>query len=125
LQKNILKMAYSEISLNRIREIFVEKNVAFEEKKMFSGVCIMIDEKMCCGTHLDKKTDDDLLLCRIGEAQCENALEQTHCIPMEFTGKTMKDYVFVTAEGFDTKHKLDYWLQLCIDFNPLAKKSKK
>jgi hypothetical protein len=60
-------MAFNENSLHRIREILLEKEIDFSEKKMFSGVCIMVDDKMCCGTHIDKKTNEDLLLCRIGK----------------------------------------------------------
>ncbi len=118
-------MAYKEESLNRIREVLLEKNVAFTEKKMFSGVCIMVDEKMCCGTHIDNKTGDDLLLCRIGEIAYETAIEQSYSMPMEFTGRAMKGYIFVSEEGFESKKDLSHWLQLCLDFNPLAKKSKK
>jgi hypothetical protein len=43
---------------------------------------------------------------------------------MEFTGKPMKGYVFVTEGGFNTKEKLSYWLELCLKFNPEAKSSK-
>lgn len=118
-------MAFNEISLNRIREILFYKNVLFLEKKMFGGVCIMVDDKMCCGTRIDKKTGEDLLLCRIGEEIYEATLEIENCIPMEFTGKSIKGYVYITEQGFNTTKKLDYWLQLCLDFNPKAKKSKK
>ncbi|HEY1061514.1 MAG TPA: TfoX/Sxy family protein [Daejeonella sp.] len=118
-------MAYNENSLNRIREILLEKKIDFLEKKMFSGVCIMVDNKMCCGTHIDKKSNEDLLLCRIGEEAYEMALEDNDCIPMEFTGKAMKGYVFVMENGFKTKQKLNYWLDLCLKFNPKAKVSKK
>ena len=44
---------------------------------------------------------------------------------MDFTGKPMKGYIFVAAEGFDLDADLEYWIQLCLDFNPLAKSSKK
>jgi hypothetical protein len=118
-------MAYNEKTLQRIRESLYGKQVAFEEKRMFSGVCIMVDGKMCCGTHIDKKTGDELLLCRVGPDQYESLLEEPDCIPMEFTGKPMKGYVYVTGNGFRTDRKLDRWLQLCLDFNPLAQKSKK
>ncbi|MBA4849537.1 TfoX/Sxy family protein [Emticicia sp. BO119] len=118
-------MPYSENFLNRIREILIEKQVEFSEKKMFSGVCIMVDDKMCCGTHIDKKTGEDLMLCRIGDDAYEMALESSNCIPMEFTGKAMKGYVYVTGNGFRTQKDLTYWIQLCLDFNPFAKKSKK
>lgn len=118
-------MAYNDVTLKRIREVLLEKNVVFQEKKMFSGVCFMVDDKMCTGTHIDKKSGLDYLLCRIGDAAYQAALEMPNCIPMEFTGRSMKGYIFVTEAGFDKKEKLTYWLQLCLDYNPLAKKSKK
>ena len=118
-------MPYNENLLNRITEILVSKQVDFSEKKMFSGICIMVDDKMFCATHIDKKTNKDLLLCRIGEDACETALENSNCMPMEFTGKAMKGYIYVTESGFRTQKELTHWIQLCLDFNPLAKKSKK
>ncbi len=118
-------MAYKEETAQRIRLTLLTKGVEFTEKKMFSGICFMVDDKMCCGTHLDKKTNEDLLLCRIGEANYESALEMNDCIPMEFTGKPMKGYVFVTENGFSKDQDLSRWLQMCVDFNPLAKKSGK
>jgi hypothetical protein len=118
-------MAYNELTLNRIRESLYSKGVDFLEKKMFSGVCIMVDDKMCCGTHIDKKLDQEVLLCRIGEDAYEAALSNPNCIPMEFTGKPMKGYVFVTENGYANDTALNEWLQLCLDYNPLAKKSKK
>jgi hypothetical protein len=43
---------------------------------------------------------------------------------MEFTGKPMKGYIYVTENGIKKANDLSYWLQLCLNFNPLAKKSK-
>tara|TARA_B100001105_G_C22202094_1_gene361642 strand:+ start:79 stop:435 length:357 start_codon:yes stop_codon:yes gene_type:complete len=118
-------MPYNEQTVQRIREFFLDKNAGFIEKKMFSGICFMVDGKMCCGTHVDKKTGIDRLMCRIGDAVYESSLEKNHVVPMEFTGKPMKGYIYVEEEGFKTKQGLEYWLQLCLDFNPLAKASKK
>ncbi len=118
-------MAFNDNTVQRIREFFQQKDVDFYEKKMFSGVCFMVDDKMCCGTHIDKKTGDDFLLCRLGEEAYLKALEMEHVVPMEFTGKPMKGYVYVTALGHQSAKDLNYWLQLCLDFNPLAKSSKK
>ena len=118
-------MAYNEGSAQRIREILDQKGVTFTEKKMFSGVCFMVDDKMCCGTHIDKQSGVDYLLCRIGEDAYESALKKEHVIPMEFTGKAMKGYVFVTEKGFARNPDLDHWLQLCLEYNPRAKSSKK
>lgn len=117
-------MAFNEDTAQRIRGFFQMKDADFYEKKMFSGVCFMVDDKMCCATHIDKISGEDFLLCRIGDAAYEAALLKDHVIPMEFTGKPMKGYVFVTENGFKTVKDLNYWLQLCLDFNPLAKASK-
>lgn len=118
-------MPYNEETVQRIREFFLEKDAAFTEKKMFSGICFMVDGKMCCGTHIDKKTGDDKLMCRVGDKAWEPSLEKDQVIPMEFTGKPMKGYIYVLGHGFKSKKDLNYWLQLCLDFNPFAKASKK
>ena len=44
---------------------------------------------------------------------------------MDFAGRPMKGYVFVEPEAIDMDKQLEYWVQLCLDFNPLAKASKK
>ncbi|MFZ1703388.1 MAG: TfoX/Sxy family protein [Saprospiraceae bacterium] len=118
-------MAYSELHAERIRGVFFSKNVPFTEKKMFSGVCFMVDDKMCCGTHTDKKSGEEMLLCRIGEEVYEKALQQEGCIPMEFTGKPMKGFVFMLEHAIQKNEDLEHWIQLCLDFNPKAKKSGK
>ena len=118
-------MAYDEFIADRMRRVFKEKKVAYTEKKMFAGLCFMVDEKMCCGIHYDKKKETDLLMARIGATASETAMDRTGCHPMDFTGRPMKGYVFITPDGFDDEEDLSYWLQLCIDFNPLAKASKK
>lgn len=118
-------MAYNEQTAQRIRLMLQQQGADFFEKKMFNGICFMVDDKMCCGTHTDKKSGEDLLLCRIGEAAYADALENPNVIPMEFTGKPVKGYVFVTEAGHSNNKDLAYWLQSCLDFNPLAKSSKK
>ena len=118
-------MAYDEFMADRVRNAFRSKGVEFTEQKMFGGLCFKVDDKMCCGVHFDKKKQMDLLMARIGEAATESALGRPGCHPMDFTGRPMKGYVFVAPEGFDQNEDLAYWVQLCIDFNPLAKASKK
>ncbi len=118
-------MPYNENTVQRIRDFFQQNEVDFYEKKMFAGVCFMVDDKMCCGSHIDKKTNEDLLMCRIGDEAYNKAIEMDNVIPMEFTGKAMKGYIFVAEAGHQSTKDLHHWLQLCLDFNPLAKSSKK
>jgi hypothetical protein len=40
---------------------------------------------------------------------------------MDFTHKPMKGFVFVEPEGTDLDKDLEYWVRLCLDFNPKAK----
>ena len=111
-------MAYDENLVDRIREILSEhRNV--EEKKMMGGICFMVNEKMCVGILKDE------LMARIDPTIYESALELNGCREMNFTGKPMKGYIYVNEEGIETQKDLTYWIQLCVDFNPIAKRSKK
>lgn len=118
-------MPYDELLGDRVRRILFDKNVVFEEVRMMGGLCFMVDDKMCCGVMYNKKVELDLVMCRVGaEAQQEN-IERAGALPMDFTGRPMKNFLFVAPEGYDSDKSLEYWLQLCIDFNPFAKRSKK
>lgn len=121
---NRLIMAYDEFIADRIRRAFHDQGARFIEKKMMGGLCFLVNDKMCCGIHLDKKYGDHLLMARIGEEAYVQAIENPHCLPMDFTGRPMKGYVFVTPAGFDQDEELAHWIQLVLAFNPQAKSSK-
>ena len=111
-------MAYNTKLADRIRETIADMpNV--EEKFMFGGVCFMLNGKMCIGVVQDE------MMCRINPAVYEEALRKDGCRKMVFTGKPMKGYVYVSEEGMKTKKEFDYWINLCVAFNSLAKASKK
>jgi hypothetical protein len=44
---------------------------------------------------------------------------------MDFTGKVLKGFLLVDPVGIDMQKDLEQWIQLCLDFNPKAKSSKK
>lgn len=112
-------MAYDEHLSERIHRLLTEKKVDFFEKKMFGGIAFMVEEKMCVGI---VKND---LMARVGPDIHAEALTKPGARPMEFTGRPMKGYVFVAPEGVDSDADLEYWVDLCLLFNPLAKASKK
>lgn len=118
-------MAYDEYQAERITQILNAKKADFFSKKMMGGLCFMVDNKMLCGMHIDKKTGGNLLMARVGTAVYEEVLELPGAMPMDFTGRPMKGYVFVTPEGCDRDEDLEFWIQKCLDFNPDAKASKK
>jgi len=42
-------MGFDELLAERVRELFRERAIAFDEKKMMGGLCFMVDGKMCVG----------------------------------------------------------------------------
>ncbi len=112
-------MAYDEYQADRIRAVLRAKSVSFEERKMMGGICFMVDDKMCLG--LIKNN----LMARIDPDIYEEALTRKGCKPMDFSGKILKGFVYVEPEAVDMDEELDKWVQLCLDFNPKAKSSKK
>ncbi len=112
-------MAYDIYLADRIRTALKDKRIAFEERQMMGGLCIMVNDKMCIGI---MKND---LMARIDPDIYVRELNRKGCKIMDFTGRPMKGYVLVEPEGIDTENELNYWINLCLDFNPKAKSSKK
>lgn len=112
-------MAYDELLADRLRNILKDKKVPNAEKKMMGGLCFMVDDKMCVGIV------KDTLMARIDPDVYEEALTKKGSKQMDFTGRPMKGFVFVEPEGIDMEDDLEYWVQLCLDYNPKAKSSKK
>ncbi len=111
-------MNYNKELSNRLREALAHLPDVVE-KEMFSGVCFMVDGKMCICV------SDDNLLCRIGADAIETAVEGHGCSQMIMNGRPMKDYVYVSPEAFTNQKDFDHWVTLCLEFNPKAKASKK
>jgi len=95
-------MAYDEFLADRIRQCFKEKNSPFEEKKMMGGLCFMVDDKMCVGIVKDE------LMARIDPEIYDQALSKKGCKEMNFTGRSMKGFVFVEPQGIDLEDDLAY-----------------
>ena len=65
------------------------------------------------------------LMVRVGTERYEQALSEPHTQVMDFTGRPMRGFVFVEPEAVDSDKDLEYWVKLCLDFNPKAKRSRK
>jgi len=112
-------MAYDTYLGERITQIIQTKNVSFFEKKMMGGLIFMVNDKMCVGIHIDKKYGYSLLMAKIGTVAYEEEIKKEVCLPMDFTGRPMKGYIFVIPEGFDMDADLEYWIDKALDFNQL------
>jgi len=112
-------MAYNQALADRVREIIVMTHDEVEEKKMFGGLCFMVNDKMCIGVEKHR------LMVRIDPSGYEEALEKDGVEPMNFTGKPMKGFIYVNADALGSTKKLDYWVQIALEYNKIAKASKK
>ncbi|HSU27913.1 MAG TPA: TfoX/Sxy family protein [Chitinophagaceae bacterium] len=112
-------MAYNEKLADRVRELISLGNGKIEEKQMFGGLCFMVNDKMCVGVEQER------LMIRLDPAKYDEAMEKDGCQPMDFTGKIMKGYVFVDLNVLNTSKRLEYWVNLALEYNKIAKASKK
>lgn len=112
-------MPYDISLADRIREYLITfPELQIEEKTMFSGLAFLVNEKMCVNV------SDDKLMCRFDPALIDEVAEKNGFLPMVMKGKELKGYCYVEPSGFKTKKDFEFWLNLCLDFNVQAKKSK-
>ncbi len=102
-------MAYNESSAQRIRNQ-MQKNPGFVEKKMFGGICFLLNGNMACGIR-----NDDIIV-RVGKEAYEDCLALPHTRQFDITGRPMTGWVMVSSEGYQSDAELKSWLQRGIDF---------
>lgn len=117
-----LNMAYSEFLAERIRPRLRGKGEV-EEKKMMGGLIFMVNEKMCLGIDIDKTSQEDRLMVRVGKLAYEELLDNDKSRPMDFTGKVMRGFLFIEPTGFDKESDLDFWIDKALEFNKLLSKT--
>ncbi len=111
-------MAYNEKLENRIREALVHLPEV-EEKKMFGGVAFMVNGKMCITVGKDR------IMCRINPAYHDEAIKSKGIQTVIMRGREYKGYVHINEDVLKTKKNFDQWIGLALDFNKIAKASKK
>ena len=102
-------MAYDETLANRIRaqlKLFPEE---FTEKRMFGGLSFLFQGKMTVGI-----VKDDLAV-RIIDAKMETELANKYVRPMDFTKRPMKEFVYVSPEGFKSEEQLLHYIELGLE----------
>ncbi|GEO10022.1 TfoX/Sxy family protein [Segetibacter aerophilus] len=111
-------MAYSEKLANRLREALAHLPEV-EEKKMFGGLAFMVDNKMCVTAGKDR------IMCRIDPALHDHEISKKGVETVKMSNREYKGYVHVNEHVIETDEDLHYWIQLALDFNKVAKASKK
>lgn len=98
-------MAFDEGLAARIRDR-LDGAFGLSERKMFGGLAFMFDRNMAVGIIGDE------LMVRVGPDLYEECLRMPHARKMDFTGRSMRGFVFVSPDGFAEDDDLDEWLEL-------------
>lgn len=98
-----------EILLERIRPILKHRK-GFSEKKMFGGVCFLINGNMCAGTWKGS------LIVRLDREQHDETQAEPFVKPMDITGKVMRGWAIVEPEGIEDDDDLKVWVRRAAKF---------
>jgi TfoX/Sxy family transcriptional regulator of competence genes len=102
-------MPYDEGLAQRIREALGDLP-GLSEKKMFGGMAYVINGNMACGVIKDE------LMVRVGSDGYEKSLSMAHTRRFDFTGKPLRGFIVVTAQGFEDDDALKKWVMKGVDF---------
>jgi len=101
-------MAYSLKLAERIRSKL--DRVPFVEKKMFGGVGFLVSGNMACGVN-----KDDLIV-RVDPERHSMLLKKPYTRPFDLTGRPMKGWLVVEADGVKTDKQLSAWVKAGVEF---------
>ncbi len=101
-------MAYNLKLAERIRSQL--DGVPFVEKKMFGGVGFLLNGNMACGVNKDN------LLVRVDPEKHNALLKKPHTKPFDMTGRPMKGWLVVEADGVKTDKQLSTWVKEGVEF---------
>jgi len=102
-------MAFSESLAARIRDALARRR-NIEEKKMFGCICSFLNGNALAGVWKDR------LIARLGPDEGEAALREPHARAFDITGKPMRNWVAVDAEGVEDDDQLAEWIERTIKF---------
>jgi TfoX/Sxy family transcriptional regulator of competence genes len=79
-------------------------------KKMFGGVAFLVHGNMAVGVH------KDMLMVRVGPDGYDQAMGEPHTSQFDLTGRVMKGWVTVAADGIADQADLERWVKTGLDF---------
>ena len=98
-----------EALVARIRP-FMKRRRGYSEKKMFGGVCFMINGNMCVGPWKGS------LVVRLDKKHHHRTQSEPHVKPMDITGKVMKGWAIVEPSGIESDEDLKAWIDRGVRF---------
>ncbi len=104
-------MAHDEALAERIGDILTQDGVAYEAKRMFGGLAYMVRGNMCVGVIGENA------VARVGPQQQATLETEPGARPMDFTGRPMKGWLYVSPDGTETDASLRRWVERSLAFN--------
>jgi TfoX/Sxy family transcriptional regulator of competence genes len=102
-------MAFDEALADRVRDV-ISARADVSERKMFGGIAFMVSGNMACGV-----LGEDLIV-RLGDEEGEKALNEEGVRPFDFTGRPMKNIVYVSPERTSNDEALAEWVEAGADY---------
>lgn len=105
-------MAFDEGLAQLLRDDLAHR--PFAEKRMFGGLCFMLDGNMLCGVTGEAKGGGGMF--RVGPERMAEALAVPGARPMDFTGRPMKGFVECAPETLADDAARARLLDIALDF---------
>ena len=102
-------MAFDEALAARVRR-GLDERAGIVEKRMFGGIAFLLHGNMCVGVHNDE------LIVRLEPAAAERALSEPNVRRFDLTGRPMKGWLMVSANGLASDGALQRWLDAGVTF---------
>ena len=102
-------MAYDEGLAQRLRETLADGD-GLTERRMFGGIAFMLHGNMAVGVSGDE------LMVRVGPEGYDEALAQPNARVFDMTGRIMRGWVVVEAEGVADDAALNAWVRKGAEF---------
>lgn len=97
-------VAYDEALANEVRAALAGVD-AITEKAMFGGLAFLVHGNMAVGISGEE------LMVRVGPADADAALAEPHTRPFDMTGRPMRGWILVAADGLRPEGRLRAWVQ--------------
>ncbi|HIJ81514.1 MAG TPA: RNA methyltransferase [Desulfuromonadales bacterium] len=102
-------MAYDKALEQRIDGL-IAAWIGIEKKKMFGGICYQAGGNICFGIW------QEYLIIRCGQEAAPLQLQREHVRPFDVTGRPMRGWLMVAAQGYAAEPDVTGWLCMGYDF---------
>jgi TfoX/Sxy family transcriptional regulator of competence genes len=102
-------MAFDEGLADRVREVLASEE-RLAEKKMFGGFAFLLHGNLAVCVSGNE------LMVRVGREATQDALAHPHARPFDMTGRPMRGWVMVSAEGLEDEADLREWVARGVGF---------